>query len=156
MKLHTMTLAEATAAELMMANPISLRASASLPEATKLFREKGISAAPVIDSAGHPIGVVSRSDLLIHQSVSNEGKSHSYYDDADVARREGSDEEAESPMTVADVMTPAVFAVAPDTPSHKVVQDMLGFQVHRLFVVGADGVLVGVISSMDILRHLKG
>ena len=98
MKLHTMTLAEATAAELMMANPISLRASASLAEATKLFREKGISAAPVIDSAGHPIGVVSRSDLLIHQSVSNEGKSHSYYDDADVARREGSDEEAESSL----------------------------------------------------------
>jgi CBS domain-containing protein len=32
-----------------------------------LFTEKGITAAPVIDDSGHPIGVISRSDLLIHQ-----------------------------------------------------------------------------------------
>ena len=31
-----------------------------------LFTDKGIHAAPVIDEAGRPIGVLSRSDLLIH------------------------------------------------------------------------------------------
>src|SRR5438552_1825145 len=56
-----------TARDLMVANPISLRAEAGVAEATALFTEKGITAAPVIDEAGHPIGVVSRSDLLIHQ-----------------------------------------------------------------------------------------
>ena len=56
-----------TAADLMASNPISLRAEAGVSEAAALFIEKGIAAAPVIDEAGHPIGVVSRSDLLVHQ-----------------------------------------------------------------------------------------
>ena len=52
-----------TAEELMVPNPISLRAEAGVAEAIKLFTEKGIAAAPVIDEAGRPIGVISRSDL---------------------------------------------------------------------------------------------
>jgi predicted transcriptional regulator len=32
---------------------------------------------------------------------------------------------------------------------------MLGLKVHRLFVVDAAGVLVGVISALDVLRHLQ-
>ena len=155
MKFGKLTLKESIASELMMANPISLRASASIPEATKLFREKGISAAPVIDAAGRPIGVLSRSDLIIHQCVTQETAGHSYFHDAELVRPEFSDEVGDDPMTVADMMTPAVFAVDPDTPTAKVVEDMLGFQVHRLFVVDGDGILVGVISAMDILRHLK-
>src|SRR5438128_2155550 len=49
-----------TAADLMVPNPISLRAEAAVAEAAVLFTEKGITAAPVIDEAGRPIGVVSR------------------------------------------------------------------------------------------------
>jgi predicted transcriptional regulator len=32
---------------------------------------------------------------------------------------------------------------------------MLQRHVHRLFVTDASGVLVGVITTMDILRHLR-
>jgi hypothetical protein len=32
---------------------------------------------------------------------------------------------------------------------------MLALKVHRLFVVGGDGVLVGVISALDVLRALQ-
>jgi predicted transcriptional regulator len=32
---------------------------------------------------------------------------------------------------------------------------MLKLKVHRLFVVDENGVLVGVISALDILRHLS-
>jgi CBS-domain-containing membrane protein len=52
-------------------------------------------------------------------------------------------------------MTPAVFGVSPDTPAHRVVSEMVGLKVHRLFVVDAAGALVGVISAMDVLKHLK-
>jgi hypothetical protein len=30
----------------------------------------------------------------------------------------------------------------------------VGLKVHRVFVVDASGVLVGVISALDVLRHL--
>jgi CBS domain-containing protein len=57
--------------------------------------------------------------------------------------------------TVRDLMTPAVFAVAPDSSAAEVVHEMLGLRVHRLFVVDDTGVLVGVISALDVLRRLE-
>jgi len=148
-----------TAEDLMVPNPISLRAEAGVTEAMMLFTEKGITAAPVIDEAGRPIGVISRSDLLIHQweHTKHRGGSRPEYFDAPTF---GTEEPADEGMsrtsaTVAELMTPAVFAVAPDTPVHRVVNDMVGLHVHRLFVVDDAGVLVGVISTMDVLKHLK-
>jgi predicted transcriptional regulator len=32
---------------------------------------------------------------------------------------------------------------------------MVGLDVHRLFVVDKDGTLVGIITTMDVLKHLK-
>jgi CBS domain-containing protein len=52
-------------------------------------------------------------------------------------------------------MTPAVFSVTPETPAPQVIDEMVMRQIHRLFVVDADGVLVGVITAGDILRHLR-
>jgi CBS domain-containing protein len=147
-----LVLSAQTAEDLMIPNPISIRAEAGVSEAIALFTEKRIAAAPVIDEAGHPIGVVSRSDLLVHQCESGKHRDDYFFaptfeteDDARLAAK----------GTVADLMTPAVFAVAPDTPAHRVVSDMVGLHVHRLFVVDADGILVGVISAMDVLKHLK-
>jgi CBS-domain-containing membrane protein len=56
---------------------------------------------------------------------------------------------------VRDIMTPAVFSVGVDTPAAKVIEELLALHVHHLFVVGKDGVLVGVISTVDILRRLR-
>jgi len=146
-----------TAADLMVPNPISLRAEAAVAEAITLFTEKGIAAAPVIDEAGHPIGVVSRSDLLVHQCEHNrhpEGKPD-YFFDGTFEPTDAPSELRKGKSTVADLMTPAVFAVSPDTPVDRVISDMVGLHVHRLFVVDDDGILVGVISTMDVLRRLR-
>lgn len=133
-----------TAADLMVANPISLRGEATAAEAIRLFTEKGITAAPVIDDSGHPIGVVSRSDLLIHQAEADKHRPETPRDGGPRAL-----------VTVADLMTPAVFAVCADTPVQQVVRDMLGLHVHRLFVVDKDGTLVGIITAIDVLKHLR-
>jgi CBS domain-containing protein len=152
-----LTLRAATAAELMATNPVSLRADATVPEALLLLTNKGITAAPVIDEAGHPIGVLSRSDLLVHQreATAHAPSAAPYFQDASLeasARRVDPERHA---VTVAELMTPAVFSVAPDTPMRRVVEEMLALHVHRMFVVDEDGFLVGVISAMDILRNLE-
>jgi CBS domain-containing protein len=145
-----------TAEDLMVANPISIRAEAGIPEAMALFTEKGITAAPVIDEAGRPIGVVSRSDLLIHQRENEKSRGgRPEYFFAATFEPEEKGEAAKKRGTVVDLMTPAVFAVAPDTPVNRVVADMLGLHVHRLFVVDDDGILVGVISTMDVLKNMR-
>lgn len=151
-----LTLHACTASDLMVPNPISLRAVAGISEAMLLFTEKGITAAPVIDEAGRPIGVISRSDLIVHQ-CEHEKQRGGHYFAAPKFESESAPGESAAKVTttVADLMTPAVFAVSPDTPVHRVVKDMVGLHVHRLFVVDDDGVLVGVITTMDVLKHLK-
>jgi CBS domain-containing protein len=137
----------------MIPNPISLRSEASAGEAMRLFTEKGITAAPVIDESGRPVGVISRTDLLIHQCVQDKLRDGEYF-------REGSIESGDNvpkpatPMTVQEMMTPAVFSVSEDTPVSRVVSDMVALRVHRLFVVAEDGTLVGIITTMDVLKHL--
>lgn len=154
------TLHAETAADLMVCTPVSIRDDASVLDAIVLFTEKGFSAAPVIDAAGCPVGVVSRSDVLVHERANAQWGSHAN------ERFESADENEESRsvavrtrgnggMHVSDLMTPAVFSVSPDTAAAKVIQEMLALNVHRLFVVDADGVLVGVISPLDILRHMR-
>lgn len=153
-----LTLQARTASDLMVANPISLRAEAGVTEAMMLFTEKGITAAPVIDGAGRPIGVVSRSDLLIHQCEQEKhraGQPDYFFAPTFASSDAPGADERKKACTVAELMTPAVFAVSPDTSVERVVSDMVGLHVHRLFVVGEDGVLVGVISTMDVIKHLR-
>jgi CBS domain-containing protein len=147
-----------TAADLMMTNPVSLRADATVAEALCLLTHKGISAAPVIDEAGHPIGVLSRSDLLAHQreTLASPPAHAPYFQDAYLEATAPVAETAAGRRTVvADLMTPAVFAVGTEAPARRVVAEMLALRVHRLFVVDESGLLLGVISAMDVLRNLE-
>jgi len=139
-----------TAAELMSANPMSIRAEATVAEAVAVLTDRGFCSAPVIDEAGRPVGVLSRADLLVHD---RERMTHHL--GREDALPEGFELEQADPTLVADVMTPAVFSVLPDAPAAEVVERMLGLNVHQLYVVDEGGALVGVISAMDVLRGLK-
>jgi CBS domain-containing protein len=157
-----LTLWEETAADLMTPNPVSVRADATVREAIALLTDRGYSAAPVIDEAGRPVGVLSQTDILVHDRERTHlaAAAPDYYDRADLARRAGRgaagfEIEAVDTAQVRDLMTPVVFSVPPEKPAAKVVEEMLALKVHRLFVVDRDEVLVGVISAHDILRHLR-
>jgi CBS domain-containing protein len=152
-----LSLARATAQVLMSPNPVSLDGDASIQEAIAMLTDRGFSAAPVIDAAGRPIGVLSRGDILVHE---REQVRHARLtDDEDWeekprrTRHEGYSVEVVDPTRVRDVMTPVVFTVDLRTPAAKVVEQMLALRVHRLFVVDEDQALVGVVSTLDVLRH---
>ncbi|HXG09196.1 MAG TPA: CBS domain-containing protein [Gemmataceae bacterium] len=153
-----MVLSARTAADLMTPNPVSIHHGATVPEAAAFLAARGISAAPVIDEAGRPIGVVSRTDILQRQgqrAVYLVG-SPEYYErlERPVFSEDGARDEAPNRVTVRDVMTPVVFCVGPETPAAKVVEKMLALEVRRLFVVDGAGVLIGVVSAIDVLRKL--
>ena len=150
-----------TAADLMAANPISLRFDANVHEALMLLTDKNISGAPVIDDGGRPIGVLSRSDLLVHDRETSRkvGQSPAYFFEQEVKHGQKVPEEFQieqvDAATVGDLMTPAVFSVQPNTPVRKVIKEMVDLRVHRLFVVDDEGTLVGVISTKDVLKRLR-
>jgi CBS domain-containing protein len=145
---HTQMVLDAqTAGDLMSQNPVSIREDATLAEAVALFVDKGISAAPVIDEAGLPHGVISRADILIHERELASRRQA-------VAAAPGLSAKQDA-TRVRDVMTPVLFSLRVDAPAVKAVQEMVALNVHRLFVVDEDGSLVGVISALDIVRKLR-
>lgn len=157
-----LTLKGETAANLMTPNPISIGEDATLQEALIMFTEKRFSAAPVIDESGEPVGVISHSDIIVHEreNVQHLAEVPEFYNRVDLTaevgeRLNGFQVEKVDRTRVRDLMTPAVFSVPADMPCPKVIEQFVVLNVHRLFVVDADNTLVGVISAMDILRHLK-
>jgi CBS domain-containing protein len=141
---HDPSLPGDTAADLMVPNPVSIRDTANIAEAVALFTQRGLSAAPVIDEAGRPAGVLSQTDLLIHER-------EQFRAPASVSAGSGPDR-----SRVRDIMTPAVFAVPAIYSASQVMDEILRLKVHQLFVVDHGGVLVGVIGVLDVLRRLRG
>ncbi len=158
--LSRLTLEADTAEDLMSANPISLRCDAEVREAIVLLTDRNFNAAPVIDEKGRPVGVVTITDLLVHDreyvrflktrdmtprnDLQNLGENFAGEVGVEVVDRTRVDE----------IMTPAVFTVTVHAPAPEVLRRMLNLNVHHLFVADSDGVLVGVISTCDILRRL--
>jgi CBS domain-containing protein len=145
----------------MTPNPVSIPETATVHEAMALLTDKGFSAAPVIDEAGRPVGVISRTDILIHERERIESQQGT--PEVDLAPThhghrppEGFQIQSVDTTLVRAIMTPVVFCVAPETSACSVIAQMLFLKVHRLFVVDDLGVLVGVISSADVLRALHG
>ncbi|MCY2936931.1 MAG: CBS domain-containing protein [Planctomycetota bacterium] len=139
-----------TASELMGPTLVSLRGKATVAEAVALFTDKGYHAAPVIDKAGRPIGVLTQGDILSHDREHGTHLAHRPSDRVPV----GFTEEDVDVTLVEDIMTPVIFCVLPSTPTNEVIAELLKLKVHQLFVVDAAGVLVGAISAIDIVRRL--
>jgi CBS domain-containing protein len=144
------------ASDLMTANPVSIHEGLTLHEAIAFLVDRSISGAPVIDDAGRPVGVLTQTDILIHDRETPLHLVPEADNGSPLPARawEGMQLEAVDTTSVRDVMTPAVFCVHGDTPASKVVEQMRTLNVHRLFVTDAAGVLVGVITAMDVLRQL--
>jgi CBS domain-containing protein len=114
--------------EIMNHELLALRASDDVDQALGYLLSMGVSGAPVVDSDGLPIGVVSLRDLL--------------------GKKPGSQ--------VSDRMTsPAV--VIPRTASiEAAAQSLSEHGIHRLIVIDEQGMAVGVVSTLDCMRGLCG
>jgi len=159
-KSATRPLERLRAKDLMSPNPVSIHRDVSISEALENLTDRGFGAAPVIDDAGRPIGVVSRTDILIHERECLRHSATCTCDNTDWDLFPNPSSSAVSALlaadaaTVAEIMTPAIFTVALETTAREVIRRMLQLRVHHLFVVDAELALVGVISPLDVLRHL--
>lgn len=147
-----------TAADLMAENPISVPMDAPIQEAIALMTDRGYHAAPVIDDGGRPVGVVSVTDILIHNREFVGYLKRDTTADADLREHgklpEDMGIEVVDRTTVGEIMTPTVFTIRQSALAGEVVQAMKTHHVHHLFVSDDSGVLVGVISAGDLVRKL--
>jgi len=141
--LPMLVLAAQTATDLMAPSPVSINANATITQLIAFLVDRGFSAAPVIDEAGRPVGVVSQADILVH----DRGRSEHVFPGGspllDIER-----------ARVRDIMTALVYSITAEASASKVIEEMLAHKIHQLFVVDGNGVLVGIITALDVLRHL--
>lgn len=152
-----------TARDLMTPNPLSISEDSTVREAAAFLIGTGFSAAPVINEAGRPVGVLSRTDIVRYQGecVAAPPYAAEMDDPWFPAWSSEDDELDDSPVATADavtvreIMTPTIVCVGPETPVELVVRKLAGLEIHRLFVVDGSGVLVGVVSTLDVLRSFR-
>lgn len=155
-------LTSVTAADLMTPSPVSIDHGATVPEAAAFLAGRGISAAPVIDDAGRPLGVVSSTDIVCYQSARARRLLPVLEPDERTTPAFSSREDLKTLVkglvagrtSVREIMTPTVFQVGPDAPAREVLETMVSRNIRRVYVVDGGGILVGVISATDILRKL--
>lgn len=149
----------------MTTGVLSLTPELSIKDAIKLFVEKGISGAPVVDEAGKLLGILSESDLLWKDSHGPQDNfivppiylglfdTFVYLRDEDKFKQQT---EKMMAKTVGDAMTKKVVTATPDMVLSDVADKMLFKKVNRLPVVDSDGVVVGVMTRSDVLRGMMG
>ena len=123
--------------------------------------EREISGAPVVDSQGHLIGVVSMTDIGRNMAEPSDGepsRSSGFYRDiaADLTLEDlGQRYVEERAATVRDVMTPVIHHVPATASVAEAARLMVDRHIHRL-VVTQGKEPVGIITSLDLLKAIAG
>ena len=143
--------------DLMNPDVMTVADEMTTDELARYFIEREISGAPVVDSQGHLIGVVSMTDIGRNMAEASElesSRSSSFYRDiaADFTLEDrGERYSEERAITVRDVMTPMIYQVPVTASVAEAARIMVERHIHRL-VVTQGKEPVGIITSMDVLK----
>jgi CBS domain-containing protein len=137
---------------IMSAETVCVDPELSLEALLALFLDRGISGAPVVNEAGRPLGVVSKTDLLRHQQE-NAGLVELVPESAEPVELEpGFHLEQIGVGKVKDVMTPVSFTLGEGATVARAAALMAHEGVHRVPVIAASGRVVGLVSALDVAR----
>jgi CBS domain-containing protein len=145
-----------TAFNVMTPNVVSVGPDVPINQIARVLVENGISAVPVVDESGAPVGMVSEGDLIPRREVEREARRDWWLD----LLAEG---EALNPDFLAnlkapnqkatDVMTCPVVTVDPDINVAEIARLLVAHRIKRVPVV-QHGRVVGIVSRADLLRAL--
>jgi CBS domain-containing protein len=140
--------------DVLSKNVVTVAADDTLQTALALMAESHLTALPIIDSHGRCAGILSASDVVeITRNINADMRDLGRGDEAsyqwlqdnlvehDMARR-----------TVDEFMTDNVATVTAERLLSHAASEILRHRVHRLPVVDKRGKLLGIVSTMDILR----
>jgi predicted transcriptional regulator len=105
-----------------------------LQEVIRVMADTEIHAIMVAESAGEPpTGVVSHTDAI------------ACYDEPDLGA-----------IQARDVMTQNVISISENATVSEASQRLVQSHIHRLLVVSDDGSPLGILSTTDIIREMRG
>ena len=141
------------AKDIMRKKVVAVESWLTLPELSKLFLEKGISGAPVVDEVGAILGVVSQTDLVRTRREGAAGVPSYHREFDDSARAAGLHFEEMDQTRVEQIMTPGAISLDEMTPVEKVAKVMIDSHIHRVIITRGDK-LAGIVTTMDMMHAL--
>src|SRR5260370_19404632 len=114
----------------------------------QLIEENKISAVPIVDAQGVPVGIVSESDLVLKERRQElESESSLLH----TRRRRKERAQAEG-VCAWEIMTKPPITVRSDTALPQAARLMQKRKIRRLVVVDERGKIVGIVSRSDLLQ----
>jgi CBS domain-containing protein len=145
------------AGDIMTSNVISVDAKTRTQDVARLMLANQISAVPVVDATGAPIGMVSEGDLIGRTEAEREARKDWWL--ALLAEGEPLSAEFLSSVrldrTAGDVMSKPAITVGEDTEVGEIARLLQSHRIKRVPVVRG-GRMVGIVSRQDLLRPLAG
>ena len=137
-----------TVADVMTIRVHVARAKTPFKLLVQLIEDNKISAVPIVDDEGFPIGIVSESDLLLKERraelETEHGLLHRRQRRLDMAKADG--------IVAAEIMTTPPITVRSDTTLAQAARLMQERNVRRLVAVDERGKIVGIVSRSDLLQ----
>lgn len=131
---------------IMTRDVVCVSPDVSVESLTSLFLSRAFGGAPVVDDTGKPVGVVSKTDILRNDQEQGDTEKLEW------SRGTGFHLHQLVRETVADIMTPVAF-VLPENASIAQAAALMAYEgVHRIPVVSSSGSVIGLVSSLDVLR----
>ena len=121
----------------MIKEVITFSKSTPINEAIRFMLQREISGAPVVDSRGKVVGILSEKDCL--RVLLDDG----YYNCP------------QCDHTVADYMSPEVFTLYPSTDLMTAARAFINSNFRRFPVIDRQGFLLGQISRKDVLKAAR-
>ncbi len=135
-------------ADIMTRNVRAVRPELSLKDAAALLAEHRIGGMPVVDDDGMPVGVISKTDIVIKERGELPKRRRwrmfrSGGDDATAAKV--------TAQTVGDAMSSPAVTIGPESSVSIAADRMVDCGINRLPVVQRDR-LVGILARHDLVR----
>ena len=148
------------AKDIMNTDVLSVRDDMTVQELAGFLTEREILGAPVVDSEGEVVGVVSCTDIV--QSTTTEADisvekstpgfyEHGWEDKLDPQEMVRLHVEENESLPVREIMTPTIYTVPEDTALAEIAKAMVAGRIHRLLVTRGSR-LVGIITTLDMLK----
>jgi CBS domain-containing protein len=141
------------ARDVMTTNVVSVPPDMAAKEIAKLLLEKAISAVPVVDESGAPVGMVSEGDLIGRDESDRQAGRDWWL--ALLAEGETFNAEllADTEQMARDIMSGPVVTVGEETDVGEIARILAAYRIKRVPVL-REGRIVGIVSRADLLRAL--
>ena len=142
------------ARDVMTRDVVSVASDTPMRKIAALLLEKRISAVPVVDSSGAPIGMVSEGDLTGRNEAEREARQDWWL--TMLAEGEAVNPEFLASLnypTARDMMSAPVISVHEETSLEEIAGILTEHRIKRVPIV-RDGRIVGIVSRADLVRAL--